>query len=105
MTGQMRGLNGTFRSDSSPVTGRLRRERRGVRRPVEAGVPAAEVAGELVVEDAGTDLEQEVGAACGPAHLLFLTMRLLVTWPPAASRSPWSAGIQAASWVTAWPFR
>ena len=30
-----------------------------------------EVAGELVVEDAGADLEQQVGATRGPAHLLF----------------------------------
>jgi len=29
------------------------------------------VAGELVVEDAGADLEQQVGAAGCPAHLLF----------------------------------
>jgi hypothetical protein len=29
------------------------------------------VVGELVVEDAGADLEQEVGAAGCPAHLLF----------------------------------
>jgi len=42
-----------------------------------AGVPAAEVAGELVVKDAGADLQQQVGAARGPAHLLSLTMRLL----------------------------
>jgi hypothetical protein len=38
------------------------------------------VGGELVVEDAGADLEQEMGAAERPAHLLFLTMRLLMTW-------------------------
>ena len=36
----------------------------------EAGVLAAEVAGELVVEDVGADLEQEAGAAGCPAHLL-----------------------------------
>ncbi len=29
------------------------------------------VVGELVVEDAGADLEQQVGAAWCPAHLLF----------------------------------
>ena len=51
--------------------GRLRRERHGVQCPAEAGVPAVKVAGELVVEDAGADLEQEVGAAGCPAHLLF----------------------------------
>jgi len=35
----------------------------------EAGVPAAEVAGEVVVEDPGADLEQQVGAAGAPARL------------------------------------
>ncbi|MGH3233586.1 MAG: hypothetical protein ACRDOH_10100 [Streptosporangiaceae bacterium] len=35
-----------------------------------------EVVGELVVEDAGADLEQEVGAAGCPAHLLFLDQAL-----------------------------
>ena len=30
-----------------------------------------EVAGKLVVKDAGADLQQQVGAARGPAHLLF----------------------------------
>ena len=39
--------------------------------PAKARVPAVKVAGELVIEDAGTDLEQEVGAAGCPAHLLF----------------------------------
>ena len=33
-------------------------------------VLAAEVAGELVVEDVGADLDQEAGAAGCPAHLL-----------------------------------
>jgi hypothetical protein len=42
-----------------------------VRRLVEAGVPAVKVAGELVVEDACTDLQQKVGAVLCPAHLLF----------------------------------
>ena len=42
--------------------GRLRRERHRVRRLVEAGVPAVEVAGELVVEDVNADLEQGVVA-------------------------------------------
>jgi hypothetical protein len=41
-----------------------------VRRLVEAGVPAVKVAGELVVEDARADLQQKVGAARCPAHLL-----------------------------------
>jgi hypothetical protein len=42
-------------TESGTKWGRLRGERRGVRRLVKAGVPAVEVAGELVVEDAGTD--------------------------------------------------
>jgi hypothetical protein len=50
--------------------GRLHRERRWIWRLVKAGVLAAEVAGELVVEDVGADLEQEAGAAGCPAHLL-----------------------------------
>ena len=44
----------------------------GVGCSAEAGVPAVEVVGELVVEDAGADLQQQVGAAGCPAHLLFL---------------------------------
>ena len=36
------------------------------------GVPAGEVGFEVVVEDAGADLEEEVGAAGCPSHLLFL---------------------------------
>jgi hypothetical protein len=31
-----------------------------------------EVAGELVVQDADANLQQQMGAARGPAHLLFL---------------------------------
>ena len=49
-------------SESGTIWGRLRCERHGIRSLVEAGVPAAEVAGELVVEDAGADLQQQVGA-------------------------------------------
>jgi len=49
--------------ESGTKWGRLRGERYGVRCPAEAGVPAVKVAGELVIEDAGADLEQEVGAA------------------------------------------
>ena len=45
-------------------------------------VPAAEVAVELVVEDAGADLQQEVGAAEAQRICCFLTMRLLMTWLP-----------------------
>ena len=37
----------------------------------EAGIPAVEVRGELVVEDAGADLEEQVGSTRSPAHLLF----------------------------------
>lgn len=39
--------------------------------PAEAGVPAVKSVGELVTEDAGPDLEQGVGAAGCPVHLLF----------------------------------
>jgi hypothetical protein len=46
-------------TESGTIWGRLRSERYGIRGLAEAGVPAAEVAGELVVEDAGADL-----AAC-----------------------------------------
>ena len=45
-------------NESGTFWGRLRRERYGVRRLVEAWVPAVKVAGELVVEDAGADLQQ-----------------------------------------------
>jgi hypothetical protein len=43
--------------ESGTKWGRLRRERHGVKCPAEAGVPAAEVTGELVVEHAGADLQ------------------------------------------------
>jgi hypothetical protein len=36
----------------------------------EVGVPAVEVVGELVVEDSGTDLKQQVGTLGCPPHLL-----------------------------------
>ena len=77
---------------------------------MEAGVPAVEVAGELVVEDAGADLEQQVGAARGPAHLLFLDHALaddlvdrgLGERMPAAQRAalwcPRAAGPTARLW-------
>ena len=45
------------------------RLRRGVGEP---GVPAVEVAGEVVVEHSGADLKEQVGPAWGPAHLLLL---------------------------------
>src|SRR6266567_6648514 len=35
-------------------------------------VPALKVDGEIVVQDAGADLEQQVGASGSPAHLLLL---------------------------------
>ena len=56
--------------ESGALWGRLRREWHRVRRPAETGVPAAEFVGELVVEDPGADLQQQVGAAGCPAHLL-----------------------------------
>ena len=37
----------------------------------EAGVPAAEVVGEVVIEHPGTDLEEQVRTTWAPAHLLF----------------------------------
>src|SRR5450756_2827823 len=43
-----------------------------VGRSGERWVPPVEVVGELVVEDPDTDLQQEVRAARGPAHLLLL---------------------------------
>ena len=66
---QCRILNALGERDN---LGGLRCERHGIRGLVEAGVPAAEVVGELVVEDAGADLQQQVCAARSPAHLLFL---------------------------------
>jgi hypothetical protein len=74
------GLSGTSDGEARLVTGvgerdkvgRLRGECRGVGWSAEGGVPAVEVAGELVEEHAGTDLQQEVGAAWCPAHLLLL---------------------------------
>ena len=65
--------------------GRLRRGATGSGAWLKAAVPAAEVAGELVVQDASADLEQQVGAARGPAQLLFSTMRLAMTWLTADS--------------------
>ena len=47
--------------------GRLRRERHGIRGLAEAGVPAAEVAGELVIEYAGADALGGLRAAGWPA--------------------------------------
>jgi len=38
----------------------------------EAGIPAVEVRGQFVVEDAGADLEEQVGSTRSPAHLLLL---------------------------------
>jgi hypothetical protein len=38
----------------------------------EAGVPAGEVGGEVVVENTGPDLQEKVGAAGRPPHLLLL---------------------------------
>ena len=58
-------------------SGRLRRERRRIWRLVETGVLAAEVAGELVVEDVAAALEQEAGAAGVQRMCCSLTMRSL----------------------------
>jgi len=47
---------------------------------VKWGVPASVVVGEGVVEDPGADLQEQMGTEEVPAHLLLLTMRLLITW-------------------------
>src|SRR5664280_1476296 len=52
--------------------GELRGRGMAVGRSGERWVPPVEVVGELVVEDPDTDLQQEVRAARGPAHLLLL---------------------------------
>lgn len=52
--------------------GRLRGKGLGVGRVGKAGVPAAEVVGEVVVEHAGADLKEQVRAARRPPHLLVL---------------------------------
>jgi hypothetical protein len=57
--------------ESGTKWGRLRGKRCGIRSLCEAGVPAVEVAGELVVEDPGADLKQQVRTAGCQAHLLF----------------------------------
>lgn len=58
--------------ESGTKWGRLRGEVVPVGRGVgESGVPAVEVAGELVIEDSGADLQQEVRPAWCPPHLLF----------------------------------
>lgn len=46
----------------------------------EPEIPAGGVSGQVVVEYPGADLEQQVGTAQSPAHLLLLTMRLDTTW-------------------------
>jgi hypothetical protein len=67
----------------------------------EGWVPAVKVVGE-VVEGSGTDPKEQVGTVCGPTHLLFWTMHLLITWFTADSvnsgrdgslaRSRWRVG-------------
>jgi hypothetical protein len=52
--------------------GELRGRGMAVERSGERWVPPVEVVGELVVEDPDTDLQQDVRAARGPAHLLLL---------------------------------
>jgi hypothetical protein len=51
----------------------------------ECEVPADEVGGEVVVEDAGADLQEQVGAAGDQRICCFLTMRRLMTWLTAPS--------------------
>jgi len=50
-------------SESRTNWGRSRGRRLSVGGVGELGVPAVEVVGELVVEDTGADLQQQVGAA------------------------------------------
>jgi hypothetical protein len=59
------------RSESGTKWGRLRGQLLVIGGVGEVGVPAVEVVGEVVVEDSGADLEQQVGSAGCPAHLLF----------------------------------
>lgn len=73
--------------ESGTNRGKLRGQGLWIGRGVgEVGVPAVEVVGEVVVEDSGADLEQQVGAAECPPHLLFFDqMRLLMIWLTADS--------------------
>lgn len=56
----------THRRASHSVGGSGRRDR------LFGGMPSSDVVVELVVEDAGSDLQQAVSSGGGPAHLLFL---------------------------------
>jgi hypothetical protein len=51
----------------------------------ESGVPAGEVADQVVVEDSGPDLQEQVGTAGDHRICCFLTMRRLMTWLTVAS--------------------
>src|SRR5664280_1804217 len=62
----------TTRQGERDNLGELRGRGMAVGRSGERWVPPVEVVGELVVEDPDTDLQQEVRAARGPAHLLLL---------------------------------
>lgn len=48
-------------------------------------MPAAEVVGQVVVEDPGADLEQQVGTAGVQRICCLLTIRLAITWLTADS--------------------
>src|SRR5664279_5845048 len=67
-----RGVSNWGRPQPHVRGSRGERFNRGVLCSGEVGVPAVEVVGELVVEDAGADLNEQMGTAWGPAHLLLL---------------------------------
>src|SRR5438093_4481656 len=71
--------------ESGTIRGRSCRRQRCLGSGHEFRVPASEGVGQLVVEHACPDLEQEVGASLRPAHLRLLTIRLLTTWLTADS--------------------
>ena len=75
-----RGVSKWGRPQPHVKGSRGERLNRGVRCSGEVGVPAVEVVGELVVEDAGADLNEQMGTAWVQRICCFFTMRLLITW-------------------------
>ena len=64
---------GFWKSESGTNRGRLRGQSFRIGNNVsEVREPPVEVLGQIVVQDSGADLEQEVSAAGTPAHLLIL---------------------------------
>jgi hypothetical protein len=65
----------TERTGTTKESGAIRGRQRGevpLFGGVREGRVPVEVVGEFVVEDSGADLEQEVGTARGPTHLLLV---------------------------------